>query len=119
MIIYTVVGVVSYEGYDIIKSFINRDDANQFILDCNSVDKQKGYFNGYAIEEHELEAYKDFQVVSAMDSKSSLIEIKPDAMYLMTIDPRADNIDDCLSFCEQAKEVVNTYIRIIRIKEDV
>jgi hypothetical protein len=71
MIIYTVVGVVSYEGYDIIKSFITRDDASQFVLDCNSVNKQKEYFNGYAIEEHELDGLVD--VTRDSDKSKKLI----------------------------------------------
>jgi hypothetical protein len=69
------------------------------------------------LTEEELEAYKDFQIVSTMDCESSLIEVKPDTMYLMTVSSSKANIEDCVIFCEQAKKIVNAKINIIRTKD--
>ena len=70
MIIYTVVGIIEYEGFDIIKAFTNKDAADQFVLSCDKYDAQnllsinKGklgehpagvdFTGGYSVEEHEL-----------------------------------------------------------------
>lgn len=79
MIIYTVVGLIDYEGIGhLFKSFTNKEDAQHFVSECvkydeteyiaaniKSVDSRKAWAsnhpvgfdpccNGYEIEEHEL-----------------------------------------------------------------
>ena len=65
------------------------------------------------LTKEEFEAYKDFQFVSMMDSKSSLIEVNPNTAYLMTVNSNKTCIDDCIKFIETAAKI-NSTISIVR-----
>ena len=70
MIIYTVVGIIEHEGFDIIKSFTDEIKANEFALSCEKYDLQSllssnrgklgdhpagvDFTGGYTVEETEL-----------------------------------------------------------------
>jgi hypothetical protein len=96
---------------------------NRMFFICKDDEVSKGLARKFSEEakprsiipltKEEFEAYKDFQVVSMMDSKSSLIEVKPNTSYLMTVNSDKTCIDDCVRFVEAASEIRST-ISIVR-----
>jgi hypothetical protein len=98
---------------------------NRMFFICKDDEVSKGLARKFSEEakpgsiipltKEELEAYKDFQVVSGVVGESGLIEVKPNTSYLMTIDSNKTNLDDCIKFLEIASEIKST-ISFIRTK---
>ncbi len=68
------------------------------------------------LDREEMEAYKDFQLISVMDGKGDLVEVKPETMYLMVVDSNKTCLDDCAEFCKSAFKQVGAVIRVVRTK---
>jgi hypothetical protein len=92
--------------------FICKDDKVSQGLACKFSEKAKpGAI--IPLTKEEFEAYKDFQIVSTKDSESSLIEMKPNTSYLMTVNSDKTCIDDCVRFVKAASKI-NSTISIVR-----
>lgn len=61
----------------------------------------------------EFDAYRDFELVSTMESGKELIEIKPDTMYMMIINAAETNIDD-IKYTNERIKTIGSEIRVVR-----